>query len=210
MRFEALDITIETRNRLLWVTLSGPFHREQVPNMREKMLGLMQDGNREFVIDLEKVTQVDESAPTMFLDLLNAVRDKGGELRLVYRNPIVTTAFTAYRNVFPVYRDAESLLRPGIRGLLYRSGRRMRRKTGVRLSPPVALFLLFIVIGWFLSLGMVIRWQNQRIAEQERELRELTSWRSQTQIELTELQNLLRPMEQLGIVEGAGLGKKDK
>ncbi len=210
MRFEALDITIETRGRLLWVSLSGPFHREQVPNIREKMVGLIQDGNRELAVDLEKVTLVDETAPPMFLELLNAVRDKGGELRLVFRNKVVSDAFMAYRNVFPVFPDAESLLRPGILSALQRSGRRMRRKTGVRLSVPVALFLLFIVIGWFLSLALVIRWQNQRIAEQERELRELTLWRNQTLMELTELQELLRPMEQLGIVEGPGRGKKGK
>jgi anti-anti-sigma factor len=202
MRFEALDITIETRDNLLWLILSGPFHREQVPNIREKIRGLLSDGNREFVIDLEQVTQVDESAPPMILELLNTIRDKGGELRLVYRNRAVSEAFGSYRNIFPVFADAETLRRPGLLGFLHRSRRRMRRKTGVRLSVPVALFLLFILVGWFLSLALVIHWQGLRITEQERELRELTLWRNQTLIELTELQELLRPMEQLGIVEG--------
>jgi len=37
MRSEALDITLESRGRALWLFLSGPFHHEQVPGMREKI-----------------------------------------------------------------------------------------------------------------------------------------------------------------------------
>ena len=53
MRSEALDITIESRRSAVWLLLSGPFHNEQVPNIREKITGLIDDGNKDIVVDLE-------------------------------------------------------------------------------------------------------------------------------------------------------------
>ena len=198
MRSEALDITIESRGAVLWVFLSGPFHREQVPNIREKLAGLIEDGNRRLVIELEQVTEIDESAPPMFLELLNLLRGKGGELRLVMRNKAVSSAFAAYRNIFAIYPDARALERRRLLWLWQR-GRYMLRRTGVRM--PVAAFILFVIVGWFLSLALVIYTQGRRIREQEQEIRELTVWKEQTLIELNELHERLRPMEQLGILE---------
>lgn len=203
MRFEALDITIESRGGLLWIFLSGPFHREQTPNIREKIAGLIDDGNRQLVVDLERVTQIDETAAQMFLELLNRVRGKKGEMRLVFRNAAVAAAFAPYRNVFPVYADATALSRPGFLGLLRLRGVFHSRRTGVRLSFPVTLFLLFIIVGWFASLAFVIYWQSERIKKQDTELRELSEWRDQTLIELEQLQSRMGAMEQLGVLEPA-------
>lgn len=202
MRFEALDITIESRGPLLWIWLSGPFHREQVPNIREKIAGLIDDGNRHLVVCLENVTQIDDSVPSMFVELLNRARGKSGDLRLVFRNKTVADAFHGIRNVFSVYADEHAVANPGFLGRLRERWRTRSRRTGVRLSLPVALFLLFIVVGWFASLALVIGWQTARIGQQEQEIRELSVWREQTLIELQQLQERLRLTEQLGIVEG--------
>ncbi len=200
MRSEALDITVESSAGIVWVFLSGPFHREQVPNIREKLVGLVEDGNRRLVIELEQVTEMDEAAPPMFLELLNLVRGKGGELRLVFRNQAVTTAFAPYRNIFPIFPSVEALSRRRL-SLLWERGRYFSRRTGVRMSVPVALFLVFLIMGWFFSLAMIIYNQSTRIRMQEEEIRELTVWKQQTLMELNELRERLRPMEQLGIAE---------
>ena len=92
MRSEALDIGIEARGSDLWVVLSGPFHKEQVPNIREKLTGLVEDGNRQLVVDLQEVTEIEATAVEMFVSLLNLVKGKEGSLRLVFRNDIVAEA----------------------------------------------------------------------------------------------------------------------
>ncbi len=207
MRFEALDITVESRGSTLWVYLSGPFHAEQVPNIREKLIGLVESGNRQFVIDLEQVVEVDSTAPPMFLELINTIRAKGGELRLIYRNKAVSDSFAAYRHVIPTFPDAAALSRRRFFLGLQR-GRFMSRRTGIRISVPVALFLLFLITGWFLSLALVIRHQGQRLREQNDEVRELTVWKEQALLELNELHERLRPMEQLGIIEMPEKGDK--
>jgi Zn-dependent protease with chaperone function len=109
--------------------------------------------------------------------------------------------------VMPIFPDAAALSRWSFVTLLRLLARRMSRKTGVRLSAPVALFILFILVGWFVSLSLVIGWQAQRIRRQQDEIRELTVWREQTLIELQALQERQRLMDQLGIRAGSGPGK---
>ena len=74
------------------------------------------------------------------------------------------------------------------------------RKTGIRLSRPVAFFLLVVLCGWFLSLVFIIHLQNRHIREQQTELQELTEWETRSRIEIENLRNRLQPLEQLGIV----------
>ena len=69
IRSEALDIVLESRGNAMWWTLSGAFHNEQAPSIREKILALAGDGCRAFIIDMEKVTAIDDAVVPMFLGL---------------------------------------------------------------------------------------------------------------------------------------------
>lgn len=201
MRSEALDITLETRGEAVWLFLSGPFHSEQVPSMREKIAGLIDDGSRRLVINLEGVVDIDDSATQMFLSLYNLMRGKGGDIQFIFRNESVSKAFSPYRNIFPVYPDAQSLPAGGIFGNLRRRSRQLSRKTGIRLSRPVALTLLITLFGWILTLMFIIHQQNQRIRGQETETRALTEWNRSAVAEIKELRDRIRPLEQLGILK---------
>lgn len=201
MRSEALDITIEGRKEAVWLFLSGPFHGEQVPSMREKIAGLIDDGNRRLVVDLENVLDIDDSVAQMFLSLLNLMRGKGGDILFIFRNEGVSKAFSPYRSIFSIYPDAQSLPAGGIFGNLRRRGRMLSRKTGIRLSRPVALTLLITLFGWILTLMFIIHQQNQRIRRQETETRALTEWNRSATAEIKELRDRIRPLEQLGILK---------
>ncbi len=201
MRSEALDITIESRGRSIWLFLSGPFHGEQVPSMQEKLSGLIDDGCRHLVIDLENVTDVDDAATQMFLALLNSMRAKGGDIWFIFRNENVSRAFAQLKSIFSIYPDAHSLPAGGFIGTLRRRSKVLARTTGIRLSRPVALTLLISLFGWILSLIFIIHIQGERIRKQEADLRGLTEWNRTTVSEIHELQNRLRPLEQLGILK---------
>jgi len=200
MRSDALDIVIEGRGDATWLVLSGPFHREQIPNIRSKFSALLEDGNRYFVVDLEGVTAIDQSAAEMFLSALNDVRAKNGEIKFIFKNKTVSDAFVQYQNLIRIFPDRAALTASGFLGRLIRRGKVLSKKTGVRISRPVAIFLLIVLCGWFLSLMFIIRLQSQRIAEQQREVNELTQWKQHSSLELSELRDRLRPIEQLGIV----------
>jgi anti-anti-sigma regulatory factor len=149
MRSEALDILIEGRGNTTWLILAGPFHREQVPNIREKFSSLLEDGNRHFIVDLDGVTMLDGSVAQMFLTILNDVRGKGGGIKFVFKNEAVAGVFAPYQNLLPIFPDAASLTKGGLLRRFALRSRVLSKKTGVRLSRRVAFFLLIVLCGWF-------------------------------------------------------------
>jgi anti-anti-sigma regulatory factor len=201
MRSEALDITIENRNRTIWLFLSGPFHSEQAPGIKEKIAGLIDDGSRKIVIDMENVIDIDESIPQMFLSLLNLVRGKGGDIQFIFKNEPVTRAFSPMKNLFSIFPDARSLPAGGFFGNLRRRSKVLTRKTGIRISRPIAFALLITMTGWILTLFFIIHLQNQRIRQQEIEARSLSEWKRNAAGEIKTLKDRIRPLEQLGILK---------
>lgn len=200
MLSEALDIVIESRGNAVLLTLSGPFHREQIPNIRAKIERLIRDGTREIIVNLENITVMHESVAPMFLSLLNLIRGKKGDIKLIFKNAAVTKVFFPYQNFFSIYPDYKSLESLGIFHHLRSRGIFLNKKTGIRLSVPVALFLLFILIGWFLSLGMIINMQKKQIIEQEIEIQSFQEWKRKAELEIKALKSRIKPMEQLGLI----------
>ena len=201
MRSEALDITIETRGRAIWLRLSGPFHTEQAPGMKEKIASLIEDGNKKIVIDMESITDIDESVPQMFVSLLNLVRGKGGDIQFIFKNETVTKAFSPLKSLLSIYPDAQSLPMGGLFSALRRRSRVLTRKTGIRLSRPIAIALVVTLSGWILTLFFIIHLQNQRIRQQELELRTVSEWKRSAVVEIKTLRERLRPLEQFGIIK---------
>jgi anti-anti-sigma factor len=207
MRSEALDITIETRGRAMWLFLSGPFHAEQAPGMKEKIAGLIEDGTRKIIIDMEQISDIDESVPQMFLSLLNLVRGKGGDLWFIFKNETMTKTFLPFKSLFSIYPDAQSLPSGGLFSAIRRRSRVLTRKTGIRLSRPIAIVLSVTLSGWILTLFLIINIQHQRIRQQEIEIRSASEWKRNADIELKTLRERLRPLEQLGIIKDTPLKK---
>ncbi|MFW5785268.1 MAG: STAS domain-containing protein [Chitinispirillaceae bacterium] len=200
---EALDITLEFRKGSIWIYLSGQFTNEQVPGIKDKLLNLIEDGHRFFVLDMEKVNGIDDAVVPMFLNLLNYLKGKGGEIKFIFRNDTLYRAFQPYLNLFAVYSDAELIERGTFVSLLKRKSRFLARKTGFRISRPVAIFMLTVLCGWFLTLIYIILLQNERIAEQQNEINTLTQWKQRTVLEMNQLKERIKPLEQLGILKDA-------
>ena len=201
MRSEALDIVIEGRGTATWLILSGRFNKEQIPNIREKFAALLEDNNRNFVADLESVAAIDDAAVQMFLTVLSEVRGKGGEIRFIFKNQIVANAFAPYQQLFQIFPDSSALAAAGgIFGRFLSRSSVRSKKTGIRISRPVAIFLCIVLCGWFLSLLFIIHLQNQHLAGQQKELDELTQWKQHSVIEINTLKERVRPLEQLGIL----------
>ncbi|MDR0305772.1 MAG: STAS domain-containing protein [Chitinispirillales bacterium] len=208
IRSEALDITLESRGNVIWFRLAGNFYNEQVPNIREKFLSLLKDGNRSFVVDMEKITGVDDTVVPMFLTLFNTIKGKGGELKLIFKNDSLCRAFQPYINLFAIFPDEESLYRGSLLSLLKKRGKKLNRKTGFRISRSVAIFTLIVLCGWFLTLLSIIQVQSGRIHEQQSELLELNLWKQQSVLETEQLKERLQPLEQLGIIQDAAKPKR--
>lgn len=200
MQFDPLDITIESRKNAIWLILSGPLRKDQIPSMREKFNILVDDGNRSLVVDLENVSAIDETVVQMFLNVLNMIRGKGGEIKLIFKNEIVSRAFSPYNNLFPVFPDSNLMDSGGFLQSLKFRHRLLSRKTGIRISRPVAIFLLFVLSGWFVSLIYIYHLQSRYIKKQQTEIHSLREYNQQAKIELEGLRERIKPLEQLGIL----------
>jgi len=202
IRSESLDIQLETRNGSVWLTLSGEFHDEQAPVLRDKFLPLVNDGCRSFIVDMEGITEIGDEVAPMFLALQSSLKGKDGDLKLIFKNDVMYRAFLPYLNLVSIFPDADSLSKGStIFDFLKRSGKALTRKTGFRISYPVALFGLVILCGWFLTLLYIINMQNQRIQQQHTEILDLGQWKAAAEIDLEKMQDRLRPLEQLGIIK---------
>ena len=200
MLSEALDIVIESHGDAIWMALSGPFNKEQVPNIRAKIEGFIQDGHRELVVNLDGVTIIHETVAPMFLNLLNLIKGKNGDIKLIFKNEVVSNAFSPYKNIFSVFPDSNNIYSKRFFHSIRRTGISMTKKTGIRLSVSVAIILLFILTGWFISLGIIINMQKKQISAQEAEIREFQQWEEKTTMELDELRNRIKPLKQLGLI----------
>ena len=200
IRSEALDIVLESKSGIIWWTLAGHFHNEQAPNIREKFTGLMNDGCRAFIVDMEKVTGIDDTVVPMFLSLLNTLKGKGGDIKFIFKNDVLRRAFQPYFNLFSIFPDADSFSKGTLLDILKKSGKTLTKKTGFRISRSVAAFMIAVLFGWFSTLIFIINVQNERIREQQAEVQELSLWKIEAEIELEELKTRIQPFEQLGII----------
>ncbi|MBN1602986.1 MAG: STAS domain-containing protein [Chitinispirillaceae bacterium] len=201
MYVESLEITIMRFHGEIWMNVSGSFKRDQIPGFREKLITLLTDGNRFFVITLEDITFIDEAGVQMFLQILNSIRGKGGTLRFIFKNDLVSKVFQPYQNIISIYTDPSTISDRGFFGAIKRRVKFLFRKTGIRLSRPVALFLLLLLFGWLFTLIYTIHIQNRNISSQHQELEELSLWKERTLLEINFLRERVRPLEQLGIIK---------
>lgn len=197
MKSEALELQFETwkQNRVL--VLRGRFTNEQIPNIRERMEDFLGAGERSFVLDLSEVSELDDAVPAFLLEILNLVRGKEGSLRIIYGTEVVWKALESHRNLFELHADRQSLFSGGILKRLQARGITMSRKTGIRISRPVAMVLLISLSGFLLSLLAIISIQHSQIRSQKSEVAGLRKWRSQTLSRMETLEQRLRPLEDL-------------
>lgn len=200
MLSEALDIIIESRGDTIWLVLTGSFNKEQIPNIRTKIEDFMIDGCRHIVVNIEQITSIHENVAPMFLSMLNSMKGKNGDIKFVFKNETVTAAFAPYRNLFTVFPDIKSVNSNNFIHTIRRRGLLLTKKTGIRVSVPVAIFILFIVTGWFISLGIIINMQSRQQAIQNSKIKEYQQWKQNAIIEIDEFKKRLTPMKQLGLL----------
>lgn len=200
MKSEALEIQIEDWNGNTVLLLRGRFNNEQIPNMREKISDLLAGGDRSFIIDLSFVTELDHAVPEFLLEILNTIRGKQGEMRIVYGSDENFSHLQRFRNLLELFPDRKDLFSGGLMRRLQTRGIVLSRKTGIRISRPVAVLLSFALTGWILFLLTMLLIQNHQIAKQKKELASLNEWRTKTLQQVQVLQERLKPLEDLGIV----------
>lgn len=89
------------------VTVGGEVDLYTAPQLRDELVGALEDGARRLVIDMSRVEFCDSTGISVLLSAMKRSRDKEGDLELVAPKPAVTKVLevTGLDEVFTIHPD---------------------------------------------------------------------------------------------------------
>ncbi|MBA4860902.1 STAS domain-containing protein [Streptomyces sp. PSKA54] len=94
------------------VEIHGEVDVYTVPQIRDHVVGRIDEGRRRIILDLRRVTFIDSTGLGVFVGILKRIRERDGELRLVIASQTVRKIFdlTSLYGVFPIYDSLDAAL----------------------------------------------------------------------------------------------------
>lgn len=200
MRSDQLDIALAERDGEIFVRLGGDLEARHIPAVREKLFSLFEEPGRTYILDLEQVRFLDEGYLNLLVDLLNGVNGREGKLVLLFSKADTWKLFRPFANIFSIYPTYSAWKQSGFLANLRRTGVAYSRKTGIRVSTGVALFLGILIMGWMLTLFTIIRYQEGEIRNREERVLRLEQTGRDYVREITILRRAIGPLRELGLV----------
>ncbi len=107
-----LDVSLENVGGFSLIHLAGEVDVYSAPKLRETIKGLVEDGNCNIVVDLERVAFLDSTGLGVLVGGLKRVKHLRGELGIICNQEKILRIFriTGLTKVFPIYRSREDLL----------------------------------------------------------------------------------------------------
>ncbi|MEO9223645.1 MAG: STAS domain-containing protein [Acidimicrobiales bacterium] len=106
-----MDLGLDIAHRDGWAVLAvtGEVDVATAPGLRERLIGLVSEGQGRIVVDLEGVDFLDSTGLGVLVGALKRVRTHDGELVLVCTHARVLKVFeiTGLTKVFPIYKTVD-------------------------------------------------------------------------------------------------------
>ena len=201
MRADLIDIQIEDFGNDVEISLSGSLSKAQLSAVREKLDSLMSGPGVFFFLNLERAHFAVDDYLEMFLDLMNKTREKNSTMVLLFRNEELLEYFSRYKNIFEIHESREAYKSSGLSKQLKQVGVYYGKKTGLRLSPSVAIAAGVLIMGWLVTLFLIIAAQGKDIADKQSQIMALESQRDRYVQEIDKLETSIGPLKKLGVVE---------
>ena len=201
MRADLIDIQIEDFGNDVEISLSGSLSKAQLSAVREKLDSLMSGPGVFFFLNLERTHFAVDDYLEMFLDLMNKTRERNSTMVLLFRNEELLEYFSRYKNIFEIHESREAYKSSGLSKQLKQVGVYYGKKTGLRLSPSVAIAAGVLIMGWLITLFLIIAAQGKDIADKQSQIMALESQRDRYVQEIDKLESSIGPLKRLGVVE---------
>lgn len=201
MKSELIDIQVVDYGGELEIALSGVLGISQLPAVREKIEMLTQGPGCFIFLNLERARFTTNEYLQLFLDLLNSVRGRNSSLILLFKSQEQEAFFAGYRNIFEIYESREAYRKSGLSKQLKQIGIYYGKKTGLRLSPSVAISIAVLMVGWAISLFLIIAAQGRDIADKQAQIIALQNQKDRYVREIDKLETSIGPLRKLGVVE---------
>ncbi|MCQ2061553.1 MAG: hypothetical protein MJY47_08205 [Fibrobacter sp.] len=205
MKSELIDIQVVDYGDELEIALSGVLGVSQLPAVREKIEMLTQGPGCFIFLNLERARFTTNDYLQLFLDLLNSVRGRNSSLILLFKSQEQEAFFAGYRNIFEIYESREAYRKSGLSKQLKQIGVYYGKKTGLRLSTSVAIAIAVLMVGWAISLFLIIAAQGRDIADKQAQIIALQNQKDRYVREIDKLETSIGPLRKLGVVEDTTL-----
>jgi len=112
-----MELSLSTRESAgaLVVDVAGEIDGYTLPKLRERLVGLVNDGAKSIVVNLEAVEFIDSTGLGVLVGALKRMQTRGGTLGLVCHQEGLLRVFTitGLEKVFSIYPTVEEAVEPG-------------------------------------------------------------------------------------------------
>ena len=172
MRADLIDIQVEDRGEEVEISLYGILGEYQLSSVREKLEMLVRGPGIFFFVNLQNARFTTDAYRGLFLEILNLVKQQKASLILIFDSEELHAYFERYRNIFEIYKSREDYRKSGISKQVHVVGLHYDKKS-ITLSPGFAISVSLFLIGWAITLFVIVVGQGREISDKHGPMRKL-------------------------------------
>lgn len=201
MKSDLIDIQVESRENDVEISLSGSLGYAQFSAVKEKLAMLVDGPGCFFFLNLQNAHFTSDRYLDFFLELLNRVKAQKSALVLIFDSEEVYKYFEKYQNIFEIYENRSAYKRSGTKKQLQQIGLHYGVRSGITLSPGVAVSIFALIIGWIITLFIIVSTQGHDIADKQAQIIALQNQKERYIREIDKLESSIGPLRKLGVVQ---------
>lgn len=201
MKSDLIDIQVETKGNDVEITLSGSLGFAQLSAVKEKLDMLVEGPGCFLFLNLQNAHFTDDRYLDVVLNLLNQVKSQKSALILIFTAKELFDYFAKYLNIFEIYESKNAYKKSGTKKLLQQIGIHYGMRSGITISSGVAISFAVVLLGWILTLFIIMSRQGSDIAEKQAQIIALQNQKERYLQEIDKLESSIGPLRKLGVVQ---------
>lgn len=201
MKSDMINIQVESREDDVEIILSGSLGFAQYSAVKEKLAMLLDGPGCFFFINLQQVHFTSDRYLDLFLELLNGTKARKAALILIFDSAELYDYFSKFQNIFEIYENREAYKKSSAKKLLLQIGLHYGLRSGITVSPGVAVAFFALLLGWFITLFMIVSAQGSEISDKQAQIIALRNQKERYIREIDKLESSIGPLRKLGVVQ---------
>jgi anti-anti-sigma regulatory factor len=201
MKSDLIDIQVESRGNDVELTLSGSLGVAQLSALKEKLDMLVDGPGCFFFLNLQNAHFTSDDYLDVFLELLNRVKSQKSTLILIFDSMELYDYFEKYLNIFEVYENRNAYKKSGTKKQLQQIGLYYGLRSGITVSSGVAVAFLSLILGWIVTLLIIISTQGRELSDKQAQIIALQNQKDRYINEIDKLESSIGPLLKLGVVQ---------
>lgn len=201
MKSDLINIQVESRGNDVELTLSGSLGVAQLEAVKEKLDMLVDGPGCFFFLNLQNVHFTSDLYLNVFLELLNRVKSQKSALILIFDSSELYDYFSSYLSLFDIYENRNAYKDSGTMKQLKQIGIHYGLHSGITISSGVAVAFLSLIVGWIVTLLIIISTQGHDLSDKQAQIIALQNQKERYIKEIDKLESSIGPLRKLGVVQ---------